>query len=144
MITRAAKNGQRGKSFFQAAEYAKEAWMLASPGFKIGRRHSNSDSRAGVESKIRRKGSANFAKRRIVDRELHPVERHFAVPLASPERLPPLSDSEVVQNFDQTKACRKAKDQTAILFHQARKCSGDWAKVGDAVQSGEVREYAVE
>ena len=61
VIARAAKDGQRSQSFFQAAEYAKEAWMLASPGFKIGRRHSNSDSRAGVEPKIRRKGSANLA-----------------------------------------------------------------------------------
>jgi hypothetical protein len=95
--------------------------MLSSPCFKIGGRDSNSDSSAGVEAKIRRKASANLAKGEIVDRELHPVECHFAVSLASSERLPPLSVHELVQDFHQAETCREAQNQTAILFHQARK-----------------------
>src|SRR5690349_8594259 len=97
MITRDAKNGQRGQSFFQAAEQAKEAWMLASPCFKIGRRHSNSNPSAGVEPKIRSKRSANLAKGRIVDHERHSIDRYVGVPLAAPQRSPPSPQNEVGQ-----------------------------------------------
>jgi hypothetical protein len=92
--------------------------MLESPCLKIGGRHSYSDPSAGVESKIWRKGSADFANGRIVDRELHTVERHFGVSFASPKRLPPLSEGEVVEDFDEAEARRKAKDQSAVRLYQ--------------------------
>ena len=95
--------------------------MAANPSFKIRGRYSDSNSSAEVEAKIRSKRLANLANGRIVDRELPPIQGHFTVSLAPSERLPPLSDSEIVQNFDQTKACRKTKNQLATRFYQARK-----------------------
>src|SRR5882757_4608575 len=95
--------------------------MPASPCFKIGGWHSDSDSGAGVEAKIRCKGLAYPAKRRIVDREVHPLECHVGISLAASQRFPPLPESEVVQNFDQAEPCREAQNQPTILLYQLRK-----------------------
>ena len=82
---------------------------------------------------MRLKVSAYLTNGRIVDREPHIVDRDLAMAFAAPQRFPPFSDCEIVEDFDQTESCRKAQNQTAILLHQVRKLRGDPAEIGDAV-----------